>query len=341
MFVRRSSVVVFLIAFFAVWLPLTASAAPRIKLATMAPRGTSFHLSLQQMAESWRQAPDGGVTLTIYTDGTMGSEADVVGRMRVGQIQAAMLTAIGLAEIDPAAAALQFMPMTFRSMDELEYVRARLEPKLSQRLLDKGYVVLFWADAGWVRYFSRQEGTRPDEFRKMKLFALATDNNQIDIMKAAGYRPVPLEWADTLTALQTGMVDVIPTAPFHALAGQFYSVAPNMLEVNWVPLIGATVVQKKVWDGLTPAAREAMMKAAQQAGQQIQASGRRESQQAVEAMQKRGLKVHPVSAAAEAEWHNAVQQVYPKIRGSMVPADVFDEVLRIVAEYRSRPQRGR
>src|SRR5689334_19281686 len=72
----------------------------RVRLATMAPRGTVYHQALQTMAEKWRQAPGGGVTLTIYTDGTMGSETDAVKRMRVNQIQAALLTTIGMAEID-------------------------------------------------------------------------------------------------------------------------------------------------------------------------------------------------------------------------------------------------
>jgi hypothetical protein len=30
-------------------------------------------------------------------------------------------------------------------------------------------------------------------------------------------------------------------------------------------------------------------------------------------------------------------QLNPKVRGSVVPADMFDEVVRLLAEYRSRP----
>src|SRR5438270_11653184 len=89
----------------------------RMRMATLAPKGTSYHHLLQQMGDQWKQAPNGGVTLTLYTDGTMGGEADMVRRMRVGQIQAAMLTVPGLAEIDPSVGALQKIPMVYQSLD--------------------------------------------------------------------------------------------------------------------------------------------------------------------------------------------------------------------------------
>ena len=124
-----------------VLLVLTApptSAATRVKLATLAPKGTSFHQILLAMSEKWRAAPGGGVQLTIYTDGTMGGEADMVRRMRVGQLQAAMLTVTGLSEIDDSVAALQNMPMIFRSLDELDFVREKLRPQLEQKFKQKG-----------------------------------------------------------------------------------------------------------------------------------------------------------------------------------------------------------
>jgi hypothetical protein len=56
-------------------------------------------------------------------------------------------------------------------------------------------------------------------------------------------------------------------------------------------------------------------------------------------MQKRGLTVVPIPPALLTEWRTASEQMYPKIRGSMVPPDMFDEAVRLVTEYRSRPKR--
>ncbi|MBI4026004.1 MAG: TRAP transporter substrate-binding protein DctP, partial [Verrucomicrobia bacterium] len=176
-----------------------AEGQARVKLATLAPRGTSFHQTLQTMGEKWRQSPGGGVALTIYPDGTMGGEANMVRKMRAGQIQAAMLSVGGLSEIEDSVRALQNMPMMFHSLEEVDYVREKLQPALEKKFLEKGFVILFWGDAGWVRFFSRHPAVRPDDFKKLKMFAWSGDNNQIDIMKSAGYHPVPLEYTDTLT----------------------------------------------------------------------------------------------------------------------------------------------
>jgi TRAP-type C4-dicarboxylate transport system substrate-binding protein len=309
----------------------------RIKLGTLAPQGTTLHRSLQTMGEKWRQAPACGVTLTIYADGTMGSEADMVRRMRVGQLQAAMLTVAGLREIDQSVSALQLMPMMYQSLEEAEYVRSQLRPTLEKRLNDKGFVVLFWGDAGWVRFFSRQPALRPEEFKKMKMFVGAGDLEQVAIMRAAGLQPVPLEWSDALTSLQTGMIEAVPTTPFFALAGQYYRVTGHMLELNWVPLSGATVVTRRAWDELGPGCRDALLRAAAEAGERITERSRAESDEAVAAMRKRGLQVHSVPPEVLAQWWKATEEYYPRIRGSLVPAEMFDEVQRLVAGYRARP----
>jgi TRAP-type transport system periplasmic protein len=308
-----------------------ADQPPRIKLATILPRGTSTHHALLEMSAKWR---DAGVTPTLYTDGVMGGEAETVRRMRIDQLQAAVLSVAGLMEIDHSVGALQLMPMMFHSLDEVAYVRDRLRPLLEKRLEDKGFVVLFWADAGWVQIFSKKPVLHPDDLRKQKIFALNSDSGQSDLMKAAGFQAVALEYTDTLTGLQTGLIDVVPTPPFYALAGQFYLPAPYMLELNYAPLVGALVVTRKAWDSVPTAARDTVRRAAEQAGKDVTVHGHEEMRAAVDAMQKRGLKVTQLTPAAEAEWRSLCDGLYPKIRGNIVPADLFDEVQRLLREYR-------
>jgi len=321
--------------FAAIQIDAAAQAPAKIKLATLAPKGTSFHQTLLSMGEKWQKAPGGGAKLVIYTDGTMGGEADMVKRMRVGQIQAGLLTVAGLQEIDESVTALQTMPMKFHSLDEVEHVREKLRPRLEQKFLEKGFVVLFWCDAGWVRFFSKKPVTVPADLKPLKLFAWAGDNRTVDLIKAFGYRAVPLEPTDILAGLQTGLIDAVPSTPTYALAGQFYGPAPNMVEVDWAPLVGGAVITKKAWEALPQASRDEMMKAAAEAGEAITKRSRTESQEAVEAMQKRGLKVQKLTPQAEGEWRKLAEEVNPKIRGMLVPADLFDEVQGILKEYRA------
>lgn len=308
----------------------------RVRLGTLAPKGSSYHQILLGMAEKWRQAPGGGVSLTIFADGSMGGEADMVRRMRIGQIQSGLLTVVGLSTIDPSVSALQDMPMMFHSLDEVDYVRQKLSPAIERKLLEKGFVVLFWGDSGWVRFFSKQPVLYPADMKKMKLFTWAGDAHQLEIMKTGGYQPVPLETNDILPSLQTGLITAVPSTPFYALAGQFYGPAPHMLELNWAPLVGGAVITKKAWDSIPASAQEIILKSAKEAGEQIQSKSRAEGDQAVEAMKKRGLILHPVTSEIEAVWRKAAEEVYPKIRGTIVPSDLFDEVQKLLQEYRAK-----
>lgn len=316
-----------------------AKPAAKVKLATLAPRGSSFHQILLSMGEKWRVAPGGGVALTVYPDGAMGGEADVVRKMRVGQVQAAMLTAVGLSEIDESVSAVQFMPMTFRSLQEVDAVNERMRPLLEKRILDKGFVVLFWGDAGWIRLFSKEQALRPSDVKPMKLFSWAGDNRSLDILKAAGYKPVSLETGDILPGFQTGLINAVFTIPYYALTTQIFASAPHMLELNWAPLLGGTVVTRKAWDAIPAEAQAELRASAQEAGDQIKARSRKEGDEAVEAMKKRGLAVHPLTPELEAEWRSAAEAVYPQIRGNMVPVDLFDEVQRLLREYRAAQEK--
>lgn len=308
----------------------------KIRLGTLAPRGTTWHRALLEMGEKWRAGQGPGATFIVYTDGSQGGEADMVRRMRVGQLNAALLSVVGLNEIDESITALQKMPLVFRSWDEVDHVREKLRPALERRFFDKGFVVLYWGDAGWVRFFSKEPVAHPPELRRLKLFAWAGDSAQADIMKSMGYHPVVLEVADILPGLQTGMVSAVPSTPFWALTLQFYTQANYMLDLNWAPLVGAVVVTRKAWESMSPAGQKALREAGEAAGIELRALSRREDELAVQAMKKRGLKVQPLTPEIEAEWRQVAEQFYPLIRGRLVPADQFDEVQRVLAEYRGK-----
>jgi TRAP-type C4-dicarboxylate transport system substrate-binding protein len=307
-----------------------------IKLTTLAPKGSSYHRSLQRMGETWRQASGGSVDLIIYAGGIQGGEAAMVERMWINQAQSGLLTAVGLEEIEPAVSGLQNMPMMFRTLDEVDHIGEQLQPKLEQRMLDKGFVVLSWVDTGWVRFFSRSPVVRVDDLKKMKLFTWAGDTKTMDVMTRAGLRPVPLETADILTGLQTGLIDAVPLPPFYALASQVYRPAPHMLDLNWAPLVGALVITKRAWDRIPAELRPELLEAAGRAGAEIKAAGRREGAEAVTTMKEKwGLTVHAITPEVEAEWRETAEAAYPSIRGQIVPADIFDEVRRLLDAYRA------
>jgi len=314
---------------------LALAQPPRLKFATLAPRGSIYHRVLMEVGDAWRRAEGPGARFTVFPDGSQGGEADTVRRMRIGQLNGAMISVIGLIAIDSGTAALQEMPLMFRSWEEVDAAGARVRPILEKRLLDKGYVVLFWGEGGWVRFFSREPSVRPADFKKRKIFAWSGDPQQIALMKALGYQPVVLETADILPGLQTGLVNVVPVTATWALASQIDAVAPHMLDIRWVPIVGAAVMRRETWDALSPAGRQALKSAAQKATETLRAQRESADREAVKAMQARGLQVHSLTPETEAEWHALAEALYPKIRDSMVPAEMFDAVQESVREYRN------
>src|SRR5580658_2138056 len=305
-----------------------------IKLGTLAPEGSPWHQSLQVMAQRWRTISGGQVKLVIYPGGVLGDEPDMVNKMRIGQIQAAGLSGAGLSGIEPGVMALQ-IPMMFDSYEELDYVRERVAPRLEKMMEARGYLVLNWGDVGWVHFFTTRPVTRLSEMRNMKLFTWAGDNDTLELWKANGFHAVPLAATDILTGLQTGLIDAVPTTPLYALLNQSFGIARNMIDVKWAPLVGATVITRRMWDSLPAPSRADMLKAAREAGVGMRDSIRKMGDEAVVTMQKRRLQVIHVDAAAVDEWRREAEGVYPKLRGVQVPAELFDEVRRLHDQYRT------
>jgi TRAP-type C4-dicarboxylate transport system substrate-binding protein len=306
-----------------------------MKMGTLAPSGSSYHRSLQAMGEKWRNATGGAVRLTIYAGGTQGSESDMVDLMQTGSLDAGLLTAVGLSEIEPGVSGLQNMPMTFRTLDEVDYVGEKLRPLLEKRMAAKGYMVLFWSDSGWVRFFTTAPVLHPADLKKLKVFSWAGDVHQFDIWKRAGFNPVSLETAGIMQGFLSGTIGAIDTPPLFALASQIDRQAKYMLELNWAPLVGAMVIRAKSWDRIPAESRRGMTEAAAEAGRRVKAEGRAENDRAVQAMIKRGLVLRKVSPEVEQEWRAEVDKAQDLLRGEIVPADVYDEVQRLLREYRA------
>ena len=320
------------------WSPTQATSAEekvKIKLATIVPTGSSYHKSLVRMRDKWRQISGGRVDVVIYEGNKAAGEAESVGLMQADQLQASLLSSTGLSEIEPAVLGLQAMPMSFQSLAEVDYVGEKLQPMLEKRLLAKGFVPLFWSDVGWVRFFSKKLAVHPADMKKLKLFSWAGSASQVESYKAAGFNPVPLETADLLPSLTTGLIEAVPMPPFAALGMQVDQRAPYVLELNWGVLVGALVITQKAWDRIPEDLKPALRAAALEAGRENKAAGRAESEESMVKMKQRGATVTKVTPEIEAEWRQTVESVTDTIRGKVVPADVFDETHRLILEYRA------
>jgi TRAP-type C4-dicarboxylate transport system substrate-binding protein len=316
---------------------ITAQSQPLdIKLATILPRGLGQDAVLKKLEQDWSKASGGTVLLRKAPGAQKDGEAGIVRKLHSGNYQAALLSATGLSEIEPDAAALQMMPLVFQNWEEVDFVREKIGARLEEKLQTKGFVLLFWADMGWVNFFSARKATTPSEFKRMKMFAWAGDNKQVEIMKSLGYQPIALETDNVHSSFATGMIEAAPIPPAFALGMQIPTVASHVLEVNWAPIVGAAIVRKDIWDKIPPGLQKKLRAQCDTAGFDIRAEGRRFHDDALKTLSK-GPKteVHIPRPEERREWQKLALELGPKIRGQLVPAPMYDEVQRLLKEFRA------
>ena len=304
-----------------------------IKMATLVPTNSSWFLVLKEVADKWAKLSNGRVRVILYGGGTKGDDPEVVQAMRLGELQGAVLTSVGVAEIEKSVYALS-IPMAFDSYDEVYAVLEKMRPRLEAAIDSRGFVVLNWADAGWLHFFTKRPVAVPDDLRKLKLFQWAGDPKSLELWKAAGFNPRPAASTELLTGLQTGLFEACSLSPQIAVIGHYYDKAPYMTDLNWALLLGATVITKDTWARIPAELKPELLKAMREAGARLQADIRQSGEKDVAAMKGAGLTVVPVDAKARELWRKTLEGAYGRIRGDFVPADAFDEALKFRDEYR-------
>lgn len=311
----------------------TLPAQTIIRLGTLVPRNSRWHEILLNMGEEWKKASGGKVELKIYPSGEQGDEPEMVQKIRIKKLQAVALSGAGLSGIDAAVSALQ-VPMMLSSYEELDYVRDKISPRLEKGLADRGFIVLNWGDAGWVHFFTKQPAMHPDEIRRLKLCVLQGDNSTFQLYKINGFHPVALAATDILTGLQTGLIDAFQSPPLFALSNQWFGGAKNMLDIKFAQLVGATLISKDVWNKIPPDVQKEMLASARTAGVALREEIRKAESSSIPMMQQFGLNVVHADTKSLGEWRQLAESIWPKLRGTMVPPDLFDQVKQLRDEFR-------
>jgi TRAP-type transport system periplasmic protein len=313
-----------------------------IIIATLAPQDSTWYKVMERMGEDWKTISKGNVHLNIRAGGVVGDEPECVRRLASRSIQAAGLTGVGLGDIDQGVACLQ-IPMMFDSYAELDYVRDRIAPKLEKRIEQKGYLVLNWGDAGWVQFFSTKPVNQLADLRKLKLFTWAGDPTEQELWESNGFHVVPLPGTEIVNQLRTNGIEAVPMPALYVETSNLYDFTRYMCDVKWAPLVGATIVAKNVWEKIPAEQRDQMMAASRRAGDALKKDIRDQGERAIVTMTKgkpgqrsSKLTVTHLDPGALAEWRRQAEAIYPKMRGKMVPPDLFDETRRLRDEYRAQ-----
>jgi TRAP-type transport system periplasmic protein len=330
MIARHQLMLIAVLALVASRVPLAQTAV--IKLATVVPDGSIWDKSLKQMGTDWSEATAGRVALTVFSGGSQGDEPTVLRKMRLGSLQGASLTIVGLGSIDGSFNVFN-VPFFFEGYDELNAVVQKLSPLLKQKVEAKGFVLVHWGHGGWLQVFSKRPVQSVADLKALRLYTSAGDDRMTQFYKAHGYQPRAMAMTDILTGLTTGMIDALPTPPLAAMAFQWYKQTPYMLDIGLTPLVGATVVTKKAWNGISAADRAKLTEIAGRVEKQLQAEVPKQDVLAVMLMGNQGLKV---TKATGPEWRQEADTLARTMRGQMVPADIFDIAVKERDAFRQR-----
>jgi TRAP-type C4-dicarboxylate transport system substrate-binding protein len=299
-----------------------AHAQVTIKLATLAPAGSSWHEILKEMSQRWEAASGGQVKLKVYAGGAQGSEGEMVRKMGINQLQAASITNVGMHDVVPEPQMLS-LPTFFSDEAEVECAFEKVRGKLEAAFERKGFVVLQWSRIGAMSLFCKAPYRTPAEMANAKVFAWEGDPKSVDAWRAAGFRPVVLSSTDVVPSLQTGMIDCVTNVPLYVLTTRMFEKANQMMDLPWGFIFGATIVKKEAWERIPADLRAKLAAITVELGRKVDAEVKRLGADAVTAMRKQGLNVVAVDPAP---WRAAMERGWTVVRGGVVPAPFFDEV---------------
>lgn len=306
-----------------------------IKLATLAPENTVWYRALRDMGDKWTELSGGEVTVKIYAGGVVGNETAMIRKMRVGQLHGGQITNLGLKDYDRAPQVLQ-TPTMIRSYDELDHLMTHMTPGFEEKLSAAGIVVLNWGDAGWIHLFSNTPMSVPADAKAHKVYAFEGEPEATKMFEEFGFSPVVLGATDVLPSLKTGLISAFPSTRLGALSLQWFALAKNMLDVPWAPLVGATVLTNDAWAAIPAQYHDKFKAVAREIGGTMTQEIRRQDEKAVEVMKKYGLTVVVADAAARAQWEEKGKATWGRIRGTMVPNEVFDQAQSLLTAYRAK-----
>ncbi len=223
-----------------------------IKIATLAPDGSTWMKTMRAIDEQVRARTENRVGFKFYPGGVQGDEKDVLRKMRVGQVHGAAFTGFGLGAIVPEVRVLE-LPFMFNSLDELDYVRAQTGAYYEKAFADQGYTLLGWTDVGFVYLFSQTPVKTAADMPGCKWWIWSGDQLAEIFFKAFNISPIPLAAPDVLTSLQTGVVDAVYSSPLACVALQWYTRVKYMSDMPVTHGVSAVVVTTKSLAGVSDA----------------------------------------------------------------------------------------
>jgi len=306
-----------------------------IKMASQVPENTPWGEYFSKIAADWNRITNGEVKLIIYHNGTAGNEDSVVRNLRLNQLQAAVLSTFGLAEITPEIMTLS-CPFFIRDDNELELVLKETKKELEDKLDAKGFITLAWAQVGWVKFFSKTPVFVPADLKRQKLGTYSEYEKLNQIFKTMGFQMVPVSNNEILIALNSPMVDAVYQSPIAVGGTQAFGLARNMASINVAPFMGAIIITRRAWNSIPEKYKPQMLEAVKRRELELDRAAKKIEEDMIKIMEQYGLKVNQLTRDQEQLWYNEVERALPGMAGTVFDKALYNRIEAILRGYRNR-----
>lgn len=304
------------------------------RIATLAPEGSTWMKILGRGAEEVSKATSSRVSIKYYAGGVQGDEKDVVAKMQLGQLDGGAMTSIGLSMIDESIRVIE-LPMLFKSVEELDYVRKKMWPVFQARFLKKGYYLSEPGDVGFLFFYSAEPVKAIGDLGKAKVWLWGEDKIVKAMFKRMNVNGVPMGVPDVLPALNTGRINATYASPLAAVALQWYTKAKYATSMPMAYGIAGTLLRKASWDKLSAEDQKAVEKTFRIQAQKLKKAVRSDNERAAKAISRAGVKTIDTPAAMSTEFDKHAQGVWQEMVGKVYSKEDLAMVLKYRAEFRA------
>lgn len=331
----------FIPALLAVVLFAVPAAALDLKIATVAPDGSAWMQAMRRGAEQIQEETGGRVRLKFFAGGVMGNDKSVLRKIRVGQLQGGVFTSGGLSAAD-ADIGLYSLPLQFRSLAEVDYVRTRLDPELLAGLERSGFVSFGLAEGGFALLMADSPVRTIADMRGKKIWVPEGDTVSYRGMESLGLAPVTLPITDVMTGLEAGLIDVIASSPIGAVAFQWYTRVKYVTDTPLSYLFATLVIDRRAFARLDAADQAVMRRVMGQVYRDLDHQNRLDNAAASAAMRQQGLEFITPAPAEVRLWRDKAAALVRELQAEKryTPA-LFDRFQALLTEYRSRAGAGK
>jgi len=284
---------------------LSAFAALDVKFGTIAPAGTPWADSLEEIRTRVNDQSKGSMKVKVYLGGQLGGELEIMQKIRRGNIQGGGLTCGAMASIIPELDLLE-IPFLFESSEEADFVLDNylLEP-FSKLFEQKGFVMITWAENGWRSIGHKSKIIKtPSDLKGVKIRSQESKVH-LAFWKRMQAAPVAIAIPEVLPALQTGVVESFDNTPLFTLAAEWQSAIKHYSVTNHIYQAAAVIYSKKFWDSLKPEEKKILMGPGNGLSKGIRTSVRKLGQSLLDVLKESGIQTYTLSNAEKEAFKKA------------------------------------